>query len=490
VSVPTVLLPYQQKWLADQSPVKVWEKSRRIGASWCEAADSALMAAADSGMDSWYIGYNKDMAQEFIRDAGFWAGHYQLAASEVEEFVFIDDDPDKGILAFRIIFASGHRVVALSSRPANLRGKQGKVIIDEAAFHDDLDGLLAAALALLIWGGRVVILSTHYGDSNPFNELVTDIRAGKKPYSLHRTTFDDALGQGLYRRICLTKGWTWSPEDEAAWRQKIIDIYGANADEELFCIPSQGSGTYFPRALIESCMDASIPVIRLALNDKFAELPELVRVTEIAIWCDENLKPLLDRMPQNQKSYYGMDFGRSGDLSVLMPLTEEQNLRRRAPFLLEMRNVPFRQQEQVLFYVIDRLPRFLGGAMDARGNGQYLAEVAMQKYGKARIHQVMLSAEWYRDNMPRLKAGMEDGQLVLAKDSDVMADYRAVKVEKGVPKVPENMKYKGLDGGQRHGDAAIAGAMAFFASVSTAAPIEFQSTGQTRASASIHDYLE
>jgi hypothetical protein len=27
-------------------------------------------------------------------------------------------------------------------------------------------------------------------------------RAGKLPYSLHRTTFDDALAHGLYHRIC------------------------------------------------------------------------------------------------------------------------------------------------------------------------------------------------------------------------------------------------------------------------------------------------
>ena len=36
---PAVLLPYQQRWLVDPSPVKVWEKSRRIGASWGDAAD-------------------------------------------------------------------------------------------------------------------------------------------------------------------------------------------------------------------------------------------------------------------------------------------------------------------------------------------------------------------------------------------------------------------------------------------------------------------
>ena len=80
---PMALLPYQQAWCADQSPVKLCEKSRRIGLSWGEAADTALLAASSSGMDAWYIGYNKDMALEFIRDCANWAKFYNLAAGEI-----------------------------------------------------------------------------------------------------------------------------------------------------------------------------------------------------------------------------------------------------------------------------------------------------------------------------------------------------------------------------------------------------------------------
>ena len=40
----SILLPYQRRWLADQSQVKVSEKSRRIGITWTEAADRALGA--------------------------------------------------------------------------------------------------------------------------------------------------------------------------------------------------------------------------------------------------------------------------------------------------------------------------------------------------------------------------------------------------------------------------------------------------------------
>ena len=205
---PMVLLSYQAKWQEDKARVKVIEKSRRIGMSWDEASEDALLAASKSGQDVFYVGYNKDMAQEFINDCADWAKFYNKAASEVEEYVFKDEDKD--IITFRIKFASGFKIVALSSRPSNLRGMQGKVVIDEAAFHDDLKGLLKAALALLMWGGQIVIISTHDGDENPFNELIKEIRAGKKPYSLHRITFDDALNDGLYKRICLRLGKEWS----------------------------------------------------------------------------------------------------------------------------------------------------------------------------------------------------------------------------------------------------------------------------------------
>lgn len=137
----------------------------------------------------------------------------QVVAGKVNEDIFRDGD-EREIKAFRIDFASGHKILALSNRPSNLRGKQGRVIIDEAAFVEDLPELLKAALALLMWGGQVIIISTHDGAENPFNELIQDVRAGNLPYSLHRITLDDALSAGLYRRICRVTKQDWTPEAE------------------------------------------------------------------------------------------------------------------------------------------------------------------------------------------------------------------------------------------------------------------------------------
>jgi len=475
-------LPYQQRWVADESPVKIFEKSRRIGASWAEAGDDSLLAASEHGMDVWYIGYNKDMAREFIEDCADWSRHYKQAATAVEEFVFKEENEDREIAAFRITYASGFKIVALSSRPSNLRGKQGKIVIDEAAFHEDLSGLIKAAIAMLMWGGRVVIISTHDGDDNPFNDLITEIRAGKKAYSLHRTTLDDALAEGLYKRICLRLKQEWTQEAETEWRSALIDFYGEFADEELFCIPSRGRGIYLSRALVESCMEWNIPVLRWMCASKFAEESEYNRQKEALDWCEEHIVKHLADLNKDIPTYFGEDFGRTGDLTVIIPFQELPNLVCRPPFVLELRNVPFRQQEQILFYVCDRLPRFSGGALDARGNGQYLAEVAMQRYGSYRILQVMLTNEWYRENMPRYKAAFEDRTIVLPRDADILDDHRAVRMEKGIAKVPDTLRNKGRDGYLRHGDSAIAGALGLYAKneLAGAGVIEYESTGRAR----------
>ncbi len=449
-----VLLPYQNDWVNDDSPVRVYEKSRRIGISWSTAAEAALIAAAQSGMDVWYIGYNKDMAEEFIRDSANWIKHYQLVADAVQEITVKDDDKD--ILTFVIRCASGYRITALSSRPSNLRGKQGYVIIDEAAFHAELGELIKAAIALLMWGGKVAVISTHDGVDNPFNQLCEDIKAGKKPYSLHRTTFDQACEQGLYRRICQVRGVEWTTAGEAAWRKDMYDQYGNDADEELRVIPSNSGGAVLSRALLQLRADDA-PVLRLEKPDNWAQYPEHLRRAEIADWCADNLVPLLEKLDAAREHVFGMDFARSGDLSVLAPLAIEQNTRKTTPFLVELSNIPHAQQVQIVFYICDRLPRFSAGWFDATGNGEYLAEAATDRYGN-RINAVKLNNAWYSEHMPPFVAAFEDDDICIPKDSNIIDDLRHLQKIDGIIKLPKGKTGQDKD---RHGDAAIALALAY-----------------------------
>lgn len=468
-AVPAVLMGYQRRWVADDSPLKVIEKSRRTGLTWGEASDDVLAAASArnaGGQNVYYIAYNQDMTIEYIQACAMWARVFNYAAGEIEEgFWDGEDEADKNIKTYTIKFpASGFRIVALSSRPSNLRGRQGIIVIDEAAFHDQLGELLKAALAMLIWGGKVRVISTHNGADNPFNELVEDIRAGKRKGTVHRVTFQEAVTDGLYRRVCMRLGKAWTAEEEAVWMASVYAFYGDGAEEELDCVPANSGGAWLSRALIESRMSADAPVLRWECKPGFELLSDHIRAAECRDWLEAELAPLLVALPANAISFNGEDFGRTGDLTVHVPLIQAQNLVRRVPFIAELRNVPFRQQEQIAFYLMDRLPHFTGGAFDARGNGQFLAEVAMQRYGASRIQQVMLTEGWYREHMPPVKAALEDGTLTdLPKDADVLADLRTVQVIKGVPRIPD-ARTTGEDKGKRHGDAAVAVALAYFAS--------------------------
>ena len=190
-----LLLTYQQKTLGrlmSGVSLLVVEKSRRIGLTWAVAAYAALSAgsqASAGGDNCWYMGYDMEMAREFIETCAMWARAFGLAAEEVDEEV-LDDGDGKMVQAFRIRFSSGFKIVALPSVPRAIRGKQGKVLIDEAAFHKNIGETLKAAIALLMWGGQVVVWSTHDGVDNPFNVLIDDIRAGRRKGEVLTIDFD------------------------------------------------------------------------------------------------------------------------------------------------------------------------------------------------------------------------------------------------------------------------------------------------------------
>lgn len=458
--VPAVLLPYQSEAirLSEQHSLLLIEKSRRTGMTYGFAADAVLTAAAaKGGMDVFYLAYNLDMTREFIDYCGTFTKAFDEIASAPSEFLY-DDGSEAGIKAFRVDFPSGHGIVALSSKPRSLRGKQGKVIIDEAAFHDSLDEVLKAALALLMWGGSVVLISTHDGADNPFNQLIDDIRAGKRKGHVQRVTLTDALEMGLFRRICLRTGKAWSPEAEAEWEADLRSRYGEAAEEELDVVPARGSGTYLARATIEAAMTAELPLLRLRCPDGFERLPDVQRQDFVAEWLETHVRPLLPEFDPSRPSFFGQDFARTGDVSPIAFGQVDDRLILVTRLLIEMRNVPFRQQEQLLNWMIGRLPRFTAGKMDARGNGSALAEFAQQAWGADRIEAVMASDRTYLDFMPRLRARIEDRTLLIPKDEGVLDDLRMVKLVRGVPKIPDRSVASKADGekGKRHGDTAIA----------------------------------
>ncbi|MEQ9865050.1 hypothetical protein AB8809_07695 [Pectobacterium aroidearum] len=460
-----VLLGYQRRWIADESPLKIAQKSRRTGITWAEAADASLTAAkakSAGGTNHFYVGSNKEMAREFIDAAAMWAKAYDLAAEDVREEVLVDDDKD--ILTFVIYFASGFKVQALSSNPSNLRGMQGNVTIDEAAFHERLAEVLKAALALTMWGAKVRLISTHNGTENLFNELIQDSLAGKKRYSVHTITLDDACLDGLYKRICQVKRMVWSQEAEDQWKADLLRDTATQDDalEEYYCVPKNGGGTYLPRSIRERAARGEGPVLRFTGTAEYNALPESYRALDMQEWLEQSVLPVLNQLPREQRHALGEDFARSGHLTVFAPITINDDTTRTVPFLVELANVPYKQQEQALYFICDRLPRRDGIKLDGRGNGNYLAEQAAERYGNE-VEVVMPSVAHYRENMPKFKAAFEDDELVVPKHEDVINDLGQIVVLRGVPGI-DDKENKGSDGHKRHGDSAYAIFLAFLAS--------------------------
>jgi phage FluMu gp28-like protein len=341
---------------------------------------------------------------------------------------------------------------------------QGYVIIDEAAFHDDLEEVLKAAYALLMWGGRVLVISTHDGADNVFNQQIQAIKEKRKGFKKHKVvtiTFQDAINDGLYERICLVRGIEATEENRKKFVEEIYEFYGEGGSEELDVIPRKGGSVYFPGVLVEPCM-VDVPIVRFEQKDEFFLLPAYEKERIVTDWCNENLKPLLDILDKDLQHSFGSDFARKGDLAVFAPMVIEKNTRRAVPFMLEMRNIPSTQQEQLLYYIVDRLPRKIAGFMDATGNGFGISEKMQERYGIHLVHAVKITVGWYEEALPAYRGAMQDGNIQIPKDADVLQDHRTALVVGGVPQIP---RLKGTDDKQRHGDSLIALAGAYWATL-------------------------
>ncbi|WP_160286842.1 hypothetical protein [Pseudomonas knackmussii] len=492
-----VLMAHQSKWIAMQQhlDIAVCEKGRRTGITFAQAMTDTITAASakEAGGDNiWYMADTREKGLEYIGYVGKFAQIVARGqATMVEQHIFVDqleDGTSRNIQAFRVRFASGFRVTALSSRPENIHGLQGLVNIDEAALHKNVSHVLESATALLIWGGRIRVWSTHRGKKNAFNQLVQDVRAGRygKRAEVIRISFDDAVANGLYERACFMRGNQPTEEGKREWYTAIRSAYGprkAAMREELDVIPRDGEGSAIPSVWIERAMPEQRPVLRIVFDDDFPKRPELEREAWAAAWIAFNLRPALREAAEGFGGRWaiGMDFARHRHFSIIEPARITHDLRRDVPFVIELANAPARQQEQILWAMLDWLKEqrsewtFAG---DASGPGQTLMEYTGDRYGRAEweeehgrytggpVHEVTLSRSWYGEWMSKYISLFEDGFITLPRDASLEDDHRAVEFVDGIPMVPK-IERKDLKDAEliRHGDGAVAGALMNFATL-------------------------
>ena len=86
-------LPYQQRWLDDKSKIKIWEKSRRIGATYVQSYEDVRDCVNRQVPAVWFSSADESAAKEYIDYCEQWVKLFHASAKRIGEVV-IDNEKD------------------------------------------------------------------------------------------------------------------------------------------------------------------------------------------------------------------------------------------------------------------------------------------------------------------------------------------------------------------------------------------------------------
>lgn len=382
-------LPYQRRWVEDTSPIKISEKSRRIGMTYVQSWEDVHDVVLGLQKVVWFSSADESAAREYILYCAQWARALDIVVRSMGDVVI---DRERDVKAMSIEFANGGRINALSSNPRQFRSKGGKVVLDEFAWHDDQTGMWAAARPVITWGYPLRILSTHNGSSSLFNQFIQRIRKGESDWSLHSVSIHQAVAEGLLDKI---EGRPTTEEERAAWINRLhIDCASEDTwQQEYCCQPTDEASAFLPYDLIRSCEDdATLHAGTQVLSGDL---------------------------------YLGYDVGRKKDLAVLW-LAEMLGSVLYTRHIIVMERMPFREQRETLYTWL-RHPRLRRACIDATGLGMQLAEEAVDQFGRFRIEAVTFSGPVKEDLSYRLRSRMEDRRFIIPADPLVRESFHAVR---------------------------------------------------------------
>lgn len=401
-------LPYQQRWLADSSRLKIAEKSRRIGWTYVQAYEDVVDAARAPGMDVWFSSADITAAKEYIRYVEQWARLLDAAAKTLGEVVISDDEDIKALV---VEFANGRRIHALSSNPKAFRSKGGKVVLDEFAFHAHADELWKAASPSILWGYPMRVFSSHNGKGSRFYRMCQDA-AHSGNWSLHRVTLMDAIADGLVERISrLGRSATASEIESFVAECRAIAGDEETFQQEFMCNPQDEAAAYIPWALIFANEDSQLQ-------------PPIVLNAELNVLGEVDMPTVVHEhwSPAHNRYVLGMDVGRSRDLSVMW-VDELVDGLHHTRLVLELHGVRFALQRGVLY---ELLQHCRAARIDATGIGAQLAEEATERWGQ-RVLGVTMTNQAKGELAVKTRAAFEDARLRNPGHDSVRNDFAKVK---------------------------------------------------------------
>lgn len=389
-------LPYQIDWLNDNSRVKIWEKSRRIGATYVQSYEDVRDCVSGTVPAVWFSSADESAAKEYIIYCAKWAKLFDAGAHDLGEVVL---DSEKDIKTFTIEFSNGKRINALSSNPKAFRSKGGKVILDEFAHHEDQFQLWKAAKPTITWGFPLRILSTHNGKQALFFKFIDSIRNGKLKWSLHNTDIFKAVEDGLADRIL---GKKLTQTERAQWLQEQEDdcFDETTWHEEFCCKPIDEATAFLSYEMIKTCESFDT----LWSDDQFSQYLNL-----------ENLGSL----------FLGVDIGRRKDLTVMW-LIEELGRTRYTRLVKIMEKTPFRHQREFLFGLLKH-PKLSRACIDGTGLGMQLAEEAQEEFGTNKVEAITFTGRVKEEIAFDMKTSFEDRLILIPSETDIREDFHSIR---------------------------------------------------------------
>ena len=400
-----LFLAYQERWIKDTSRFKIYEKSRQVGISWASAFWAVRTTSRQKcAHDCWVSSRDENQAQLFLIDCANFANILQVMSEGSGDQVVRSGGKEHTSRVLHL--ANGRKVHSMSSNPDAQAGKKGPRILDEFALNPQNERLYAISRPGITWGGGVSLVSTHRGTQNLFNKFIQEAKHGGNPKraSLHTTKLSDALNEGFLWRLQQLKR-SQGIEDETLEmdEQEYFDNEKASAPtpevflEEYQCEPSDDATAFISHELFDGCLEP-----------------------HGAKW---------EQPPQPDKSYFlGWDLARRGHLSVIVVIEENGSLLRTRR-LIEMQNVPFVKQEEMLAELMNNF-RIRRACIDASGLGMQLAENAILRYG-TRVEQVQFTMRSKEEIAFDLYKKMEDRALRIPPDPKniIRADFRLIRRE-------------------------------------------------------------
>jgi phage FluMu gp28-like protein len=443
-------LGFQGRWNADRSRMKIAEKSRQLGFSWCDAYDTVTeTAGTEWPFDCWVTSRDQIQAQLYTEDCQMWAKSLNILATDLGQSILENAETGRHASAQRLKLANGRDIWSLSSNVDAQAGKRGTRKLDEFALNPENRRLFAIARPGITWGGRLVIFSTHRGSHNYFNELIREIREKGNPkhFSLHRVTIEDALRDGLL--VKLKQQWARiDPNDERLLMSE--DDYLQNerdecADEETWlqeymCVPADDASAFLEYEQIIKCRYRPEEIWETDLFDAKGEL------------------------------FVGVDIGRKHDLTVIWVLEKlgDTFYTRR---VIEMSRQRFDAQEAEL-YAILALPQVRRCCIDETGIGIQFTERAKIYSGK--VEGVTFTPRVKEELAYPLKTAFEEMRVRIPDNKFITTDLRAVKKE---TTLSGNVRFAADRGVNGHADRFWALALALHAGATLSPAGTFKAFG-------------